>query len=139
MVPLVKKSVQMVIPLVPAILQMLLTNGTIGRTRNTRTVKRQKLKVVDKFTYPGRTLSRAVHIDDDVTARIVKASVTFGRTKLKVYNAVVLTTLLYDLYPRHVKRLNHFHLNCLRKLLKSSSKTRFRTHRSPEEDRNACV
>ena len=35
----------------------------------------QKLQVVDKFTYLGSTLSRAVHIDDEVTARTVKASV----------------------------------------------------------------
>ena len=33
----------------------------------------QKLKVVDKFTYLGRTLSRAVHIDDQIAARIAKA------------------------------------------------------------------
>ena len=72
-------------------------------------VNGQKLKVVDKFTYLGSTLSRAVHIDDEVTARIAKASVAFGRlrvnvwerngikldTKLKVYNALVLPTLLY--------------------------------------------
>ena len=44
----------------------------------TITVKGQKLKVVDKFTYLGSTLSRAVHIDD-VTARIAKTSVAFGR------------------------------------------------------------
>ena len=64
----------------------------------------KKLKVVDKFTYLGSTLSRAVHIDDEVIARIAKASVTFGRlraniweqngikldTKLKVYKVVVL-------------------------------------------------
>ena len=69
----------------------------------------QKLQVVDKFTYLGSTLSRAVHIDDEVTARTAKASVAFGRlrtnvwerngisldTKLKVYKAVVLPTLLY--------------------------------------------
>ena len=75
----------------------------------TITVNGQKLKVVDKFTYLGSTLSRAVHIDDEVTARIAKASVAFGRlranvcerngikldTKLKVYKAVVLSTLLY--------------------------------------------
>ena len=80
----------------------------------------QKLKVVDKFTYLGSTLSRAVHIDDEVTARIAKASVAFGRlranvwergrikldTKLKVYKAVVLPTLLYacetwTVYQRH--------------------------------------
>ena len=68
----------------------------------------EKLKVVD-FTYLGSTLSRAVHIDDEVTARIAKASVAFGRlcanvwerngitlgTELKVYKAVVLPTLLY--------------------------------------------
>ena len=92
---------------------------------------------VDKFIYLGSTLSRAVHIDDEITARIAKASVAFGRlranvwerngikldTKLKVYKAVVLPTLLYacetwTVYQRHAKRLNHFHLSCLRKLLK---------------------
>ena len=75
----------------------------------TITVNGQKLQVVYKFTYLGSTLSRAVHIDDEVTARTAKASVAFGRlrtnvwerngirldTKLKVYKAVVLPTLLY--------------------------------------------
>ena len=115
----------------------------------TITVNGQNLKVVDKFTYLESTLSRAVHIDDEVTARIAKASVAFGRpranvwerngitldTKLKVYKAVVLPTLLYacetwTVYQRHAKRLNHFHLSCLRQLLKSSDKTRFQTLRS---------
>ena len=46
-------------------------------------------------------------------------------TKLKVYNAVVLPILLYarrtwTVYQRHAKKLNHFHLSCLRKLLKIS-------------------
>ena len=97
----------------------------------------QKLQVVDKFTYLGSTASRAVHIDDEVTARTAKASVAFGRlrtnvwerngirldTKLKVYKAVVLPTLLYvcetcTVYQRHAKKLNHFHLSCLRNILK---------------------
>ena len=39
----------------------------------TVTVNGRKLKVVDKFTYPGSTLERAVHIGDEVTARIAKA------------------------------------------------------------------
>ena len=44
-------------------------------------------------------------------------------TKLKVYHAVVLTTLLYasetwTVYNRHARQLNHFHLSCLRKLLR---------------------
>ena len=103
----------------------------------TITVNGQKLQVVDKFTYLGSTLSRAVHIDDEVTDRTAKASVAFSRlrtnvwerngirldTKLKVYRAVVLPTLLYacetwTVYQRHAKKLNHFHLSCLRKLLK---------------------
>ena len=90
-----------------------------------------------KFTYLGSTLSRVVHIDDEVNARIAKASAAFGRlrgsiwdrsgirldTKLKVYRSVVLPTLLYacetwTVYQRHAKRLNHFHTSCLRKLLK---------------------
>ena len=42
------------------------------------TVKGQRLQVVDKFTYHGSTLSRVVHMDDEVHARIVKASAAFG-------------------------------------------------------------
>ena len=103
----------------------------------TITVKGQRLQVVDKLTYLGSTLSRVVHIDDEVNARIAKASAAFGRlrgsvwdrsgirldTKRKVYKAVVLPTLLYacetwTVYQRHAKRLNHFHTSCLRKLFK---------------------
>ena len=103
----------------------------------TITVNGQKLQVVDKFTYLESTLSRAVHIVDEVTARIAKASVAFGRlrkhfwerngirldTKLEVYKDVVLPTLLYacktwTVYQRHAKTLTQFHLSCLRKLLK---------------------
>ena len=45
----------------------------------TITVKGQRLQMVDKFTYLGGTLSRVVHIDDKVNARIAKASAAFGR------------------------------------------------------------
>ena len=75
----------------------------------TITVKGQRLQVVDKFTYLGSTLFRVVHNDNEVNARIAKASAAFGRlrgsiwdrsairldTKLKVYRSVVLLTLLY--------------------------------------------
>ena len=92
-------------------------------------MKIRRLQVVDKFTYLGSTLSRVVHIDDEVNARIAKASAAFGQlhgsidTKLKVYRSVVLPTLLYTcetwtVYQQHAKRLNHFHTSCLRKLLK---------------------
>ena len=99
-------------------------------------MKGQQLQVVNKFTYHESTLSRVVHIDNEVNARIAKASAAFGRlrgsiwdrsgirldTKLKVYRSVVLPTLLYacetwTVYQRHAKRLNLFHISCLRKLL----------------------
>ena len=79
----------------------------------------------------------SINIDDEVNARIAKASAAFGRlrgsiwdrsgirldTKLKVYRSVVLPTLLYacktwTVYQRHAKRRNHFRTSCLRKLLK---------------------
>ena len=112
---------------------------TLGKPYNepTITVNGRKLKVLDKFTYLGSTLSIAVYIDDEVTTRIAKASVAFGRlranvwerngiklgTKLKFYKAAVMPTLLYacetwTVYQRRARRLNHFYLvSCLRKLL----------------------
>ena len=74
----------------------------------TVTVNRQKLATVDKFVYLGSTLFRSMHIDDEIRARNAKASSAFGRlrssvwgrkgvslsTKLSVYKAIVLTTLL---------------------------------------------
>ena len=47
----------------------------------TVTVKGQRLQVVDKFTYLGSRLSRVVHIDDEVSARIAKASAAFDRLR----------------------------------------------------------
>ena len=103
----------------------------------TITVNGQRLQVVDQFTYLGSTLSRVVHIDDEVNARIAKSSAASGRlrgsiwdqsgirldTKLTVYRSVVLPTLLYacetwTVYQRHAKRLNPFETSYLRKLLK---------------------
>ena len=67
------------------------------------------LKVVNRFTYLGSTLSQDANVDDEVYTRIAKASSTFGtlyanvwrrnginlQTKLKVYRAVVFPVLLY--------------------------------------------
>ncbi|XP_052257776.1 uncharacterized protein LOC127862587 [Dreissena polymorpha] len=98
-------------------------------------IKSQRLNPVEKFTYLGSTLSRNVHIEDEVNSRKAKVSSAFGRlnktvwnrrgiksvTKLNVYRAVVLTALLYasetwTVYQRHTKKLNHFHTVCLRKI-----------------------
>ena len=52
----------------------------------TITVKSQRLQVVHKFTYLWSTLSRVVHIDDEVNVRIAKASAAFGRLRDSVWN-----------------------------------------------------
>ena len=99
-------------------------------------VKGQRLQAVDNFTYLGNTLSRRINIDDEIKNRIAKASSAFGRlrkkvwkrrgisqsTRVKVYKAVVLTTLLYGceawiVFRRHEKQLQQFHTRCLRRIL----------------------
>ena len=96
----------------------------------------QKLAVVPKFVYLESTLNCSNSIDDEVGLRISKASHAFGNlhkrlwsrhgisicTKVKVYNACVLTVLLYasvtwTTYTRHLKQLERFHQQCLRKIL----------------------
>nr|VZI29195.1 unnamed protein product [Spirometra erinaceieuropaei] len=96
-----------------------------------------QLQVVENLPYLGSTLSRNTKIDDEVANRISKASQAFGRllntvwnrhglqlsTKLKMYKAVILPTLLYGaetwtVYTRQARRLNHFHLSCLRRILR---------------------
>nr|VZI48736.1 unnamed protein product [Spirometra erinaceieuropaei] len=96
-----------------------------------------QLQVVENFPYLGSTLSRNTKIDDEVANRISKASQAFGRlqstvwnrhglqlsTELKMYKAVILPTLMYGaetwtVYTRQARRLNHFHLSCLRRILR---------------------
>nr|VZI44911.1 unnamed protein product [Spirometra erinaceieuropaei] len=96
-----------------------------------------QLQVVENFPYLGSTLYRNTKIDDEVANRISKASQAFGRlhstvwnrhglqlsTKLKMYKAVILPTLLYGaetwtVYTRQARRLNHFNLSCLRRILR---------------------
>ena len=52
----------------------------------TITVKGQRLQLVDKFTYLGSTLSKVVHIDDEVNARIAKASAAFDRLRGSIWD-----------------------------------------------------
>ncbi|BHF78801.1 hypothetical protein SprV_0602191600 [Sparganum proliferum] len=94
-----------------------------------------KLEVVENIPFLGSTLSRNIRIDDEVARRISKASQAFGRlqstvwnrrglrlsTKLKMYKAVILPTLLYGaetwtVYTKQARPLNHFHLSCLRRV-----------------------
>merc|ERR1711963_318859 len=94
------------------------------------------LPTTEAFIYLGSTLSRHANIDKEIARRLAKASVSFGSlrekvweksgisvtTKLQVYKAVVLPSLLYGcetwtVYARHAKKLNSFHMRCLRSIL----------------------
>nr|KAG5688525.1 hypothetical protein BaRGS_031309 [Batillaria attramentaria] len=94
------------------------------------------LEVVDSFTYLGSTISSSLTLDTEISTRIGKAAAVMAKlskrvwsnsqltenTKLRVYKACILSTLLYGseswtTYASQEKRLNTFHLRCLRRLL----------------------
>ena len=89
-----------------------------------------------EFCYLGSHLSTDLSMERELRARISKASAAFGRlekriwknrnlkieTKLAVYRAMILSVLLYGsetwtMYRRNIRYLNHFHLQCLRRIL----------------------
>ncbi|MEE8289810.1 MAG: reverse transcriptase family protein, partial [Nitrosomonadaceae bacterium] len=100
-------------------------------------VKNKLLEVVDSFVYLGGSISRTGSLDVEISARIQKAAASFGKlvdkvwsqhnikrsTKLLVYRAFVLTSLLYTsetwtTYVHQIKCLERFHQKCLRHILK---------------------
>lgn len=95
-----------------------------------------ELEVVSQFTYLGSTITDNLSLDVEINRRIGKAATTLSRlrervwknskltvnTKMSVYSACVLSTLLYSsetwtAYARHEDRLNVFHLRSLRTIL----------------------
>ena len=100
------------------------------------TIDGTTLNSVEHFTYLGSVMSNDATIDKDLDNRLSKASTSFGRlykrvwnshslrltTKLKVYRAVVISTLIYGaetwtLYRRQVRLLERLHQRCLRSIL----------------------
>nr|VZI46420.1 unnamed protein product [Spirometra erinaceieuropaei] len=96
-----------------------------------------QLQEMDNFTYLGSTLSHSSNIDNEVARRISKASQVSDRlkstvwnrhglqpcTKLKMYKAIILPTFLYGaetwaVYIKQERRLNPFHVSCLRLTLR---------------------
>lgn len=94
------------------------------------------LEAGSTFTYLGSTITNNLSLDAEISSRIGKAASTFGKltarvwdngqltahTKVQVYRACVISTLLYGseawtLYSYQERRLNSFHLRCLRRIL----------------------
>ncbi|XP_056659429.1 uncharacterized protein LOC130455130 [Monodelphis domestica] len=101
------------------------------------TIDGTQISNVNTFKYLGSTIANDGSLDHEINARIQKASQALGRlrckvlqhrgvstaTKLKVYNAVVLSSLLYGcktwtLYRKHMKQLEQFHQRSLRSIMR---------------------
>ena len=99
------------------------------------TIEGKLLNAVNNFKYLGSIVSNDTSMDDEITARIAKATAAYGRlvkrlwtnrgiqlnTKISVYRAAVLTSLLYGcetwtLTKKQVNRLEKFHQTTLRKI-----------------------
>ena len=94
------------------------------------------LKVVEDFSYLGSIISSNLSLDTEMNKRIGLSAAVLAllrkriwdntmltiSNKMKVYQACVLSTLLYSsktwtLYSCQERRLNTFHLRCLRRNL----------------------
>ena len=94
------------------------------------------LEVVHDFVYLGSTISDTLSLDTEISRRIGKVATTFSRltkrvwksrklteyTKIQVYKACVMSTLLYGseswtLRSYQELRMNSFHMRCLGRIL----------------------
>ena len=93
------------------------------------TIRGNTLNEVQDFTYLGSIIASNCSLEREVSNRISKASAAFGQlaermylnrnlklpTKIKVYQAIVLSILLYGsetwtLYSKKLSSLNAFHM-----------------------------
>ena len=100
-------------------------------------IRNNVLNVAPDFTYLGSIISSNCTLNREINNRISRASASFGRlsqrvylnrnlklaTKIRVYQAIVISILLYGsetwtLYSKQLKLLNTFHLRCLRRILR---------------------
>ena len=98
-------------------------------------IEGKQLKAVELFKYLGSIVSRDASADAEIAARIAKATAAFGRltkrlwknrnirvdTKISVYKAAVVTSLLFGcetwtLKRVHIALLERFHQTSLRKI-----------------------
>ena len=95
-----------------------------------------ELDVIHDFVYLGSTISDTLSLDAELNRRIGKAATTMSRltkktwnncklavhTKIQIYRACVVSTLLYGseswtLRARQERKLNAFHMHSLRRIL----------------------
>ena len=96
------------------------------------TIDDYQLEVIHQFMYLGSTITDKLSLDPEINTRIGKAATTLPhltsrvwtnpkltvKMKMAVYNACVLSTLLYGsktwtMYAHQEKRLNTFHIRSL--------------------------
>ena len=99
-------------------------------------INNAELNAVQHFKYLGSVISFDAKFDREIENRLSAANRAFGRlrkrvwgnkelkreTKISMYSAVVLTTLLYGseswvTYKHHIRILERFHQRCLRSIL----------------------
>ena len=99
-------------------------------------IDNKALEVTDHFTYLGSTISSNLSLDHELDRRIAKAAGVMSKlsnrvwnnnrltlkTKIRVYQACIISTLLYGSeawtsYARQENRLECFHMRCLRRIL----------------------
>ena len=99
-------------------------------------IDNEVLEVTCHFTYLGSTITSNLSLDAEIDKRIAKAAAVMAQlskrvwgnnqltlnTKLKVYQACVLSSLPYGseswtTYARQENRLESFHIRCLRRIL----------------------
>ena len=100
------------------------------------TINDYEFEVIHQFMYLGSTITNNLSLDAEINKRIGKAATTLAcltsrvwtnpkltmKTKMAVYNACILSTLLYGsktwtMYAHQEKRLNTFHHRSLRCIL----------------------
>lgn len=102
----------------------------------TISINDHQLEIVNQFTYLGSTATNNLSLDTEIDKRIGKAASTLSQlskkvwenrqlttnTKMVVYKACVISTLLYGseswtTYAYQERKLHVFHLRCLRRVL----------------------
>ncbi|CAG9128775.1 unnamed protein product [Plutella xylostella] len=116
------------------------------------------LQIVDDFCYLGSTTTNKLCNNKEINTRIGRAATNFGKlharvwrnnklnisTKVLVYKTCVLSILLYasetwTTYSMHERRLNAFHMRCLRAILDVTWKDRMSNERVLDITRTCSI